>query len=245
MMHGLATAGSPEAQHALITLAEDTKLTNKQRALSMLALLRTKRPTSETVEATIRALSDPLLRVHAIYGAGTYARILREGADESAANRLTSALVAELKSSQDPQATVHLLRGISNSAYSGALSAVEPFLSHEDPDVRTAAVDGIRLMQDPRVDGLLAAQLRDLSTGSDVRLAAVAACGHRPATKALLEPLLERAREDEGRSVRHAAIRQLGEWKTQFPEARTVLSQIANGKDEDPIREAARVAMES
>ncbi len=243
LLDGLATAGTPASQSALIQLMQDASLDPTVRSSAAAALFRTKAVTADVVTATEAALDDALLGVQAVYAAGTFARILRESGDSKASMRLAEKLVGRLQASTAPPMTVHLLRGISNSAYSVAIPAIQKRLTDPNEDVRSAAVDAFRLMEDPRVDALIAAQVRRTDTSTDYRLAALRACKGRRGTRVLVDAAIDRALHDESKSMKFNAIALLGEWKNEFADVMATLKKISETDADVETREAARLQL--
>jgi len=65
--------------------------------------------------------------------------------------------------------TVILLRAIANSGYIGALPRVLPFLKDQDEEIRATAVRALQSMRDPRIDGVIAARMKE-DASAEVRI---------------------------------------------------------------------------
>ena len=196
IMDALASAGSEPAQKALADLVLDTKLDADARIAAANSLIRVPSPAPQMIDTLQQLIADPLLREHAVFGLGTAARRLREAGDAARSRAISERLVALLRAAKQSDDQIRCLRGIANSAYTGALPAVRPFASSPDASLRLAAIEATRLMDDPAVDAFIAGPLtKDGDVG--VRMAAVQVAKRRRSVRAA------RRRSDRSRAARH------------------------------------------
>jgi len=237
LTNALGSSNAPAAETALVTLLQDRSVERSLRASAANSLIRAGDPQPETVRAMLAAADDPIVGVHAIYALGSYARKLRSR-DPSRSAPISRFLVEKLSRASQSAQRVHLLRGIANSGDPSALPAVRPYLVSADPLLRSAAVESMRLMQDPEVDSLIRERLEDQR--SSVRRAALDTARARRATKQLAGAVERVAtRADDGYS-RMEAVRLLGMWLSQLPELREPLRRIAQNDEEPRIRQVAQ-----
>ena len=77
LVDAVSSAGTPFGQATLLELATDAKLPLRLREAAAGSLIRSDRPSPETVAGLGTRFDDPVIGVHAIYGLGTFARKLR------------------------------------------------------------------------------------------------------------------------------------------------------------------------
>jgi HEAT repeat protein len=238
MVSALGAAGTEPSQKALLSLMEDTTRTDLQRKAAGLALVRTKVPTVYAARELERLLADPYWHEYAVYGLGTYARRLGEAGDTAERDRIGALLVGMLRTAKDRPERLTALAGISNAGDPAALPAVRPFLVDQDPILRESAVQAIRLMKQPDVDGLLVEILRKDSS-ADVRVATLEAAKNRDPSKPLVDAVSERLLSDDISRVRMEALRLVIRWQESRPALRAVLTQVANREAENAIQRLA------
>lgn len=226
LMDALSSAGTPVAQQALCSIAENPKLDKTLRQRSAIALGRVIDAAPVTVGTFTRLLHVEGLETAACYGLGTASRRLRESGDFAAADAIVGTLLKELKESKSDDWKVVVLRGIANSGNGKAFEMVEPFLKEPSAQLREAAVEAIRLMQEPRVDTVLQNVLAN-ETDDSVRVAALDACGMRPMTPTLLQTVRSAGLTSKTTRTRRRAIQVLAAWAPENPEAKTALNSIA------------------
>lgn len=237
LLDALAASGDASAQAGLVTMVRDAKMTPMLRQSAAFSLIRTQAATEATVRALIELMDDPAVGAFAVYGLGTAARRLRESNQAPLALVATQALLNRLGHVKGGR-LIDVLRGISNSGYSGALPAVRPYLADKDPALRGAAVEAVRLMDDPTVDGVIAHALQDQD--ESMRLSALNAAKTRAPSEVLATGLDKIARSDEAVRCRERAVQLIGRWVTARPELRATLQYVAEHDGRDAVRAAAQ-----
>jgi len=238
----LSSAGTPEAQAALVTMMSDEKLEPPIRRTAAFSLIRTEAATPASVVALESHVlpSDPL-HVFALLGLGTISRRLREAGEVARADAIVAGLVKDLSVATTDEDRVNALRGIANSGADGAFDAVQPFLHGKDPRVEAAAVDAIRLMIRPEIDPILAAELAQ--PNPTIEDAALAAISVREPSTALADALSQAAKTSTRSGFRIKTIRVMGKWLPQRAELRPNLELLAQSGGADQIRAAAKQAL--
>jgi len=240
LMDALSSAGTPVAQQALCNITENPKLDSALRQRSAIALGRVTNAAPVTVSTFTRLLHVKGFETAACYGLGTASRHLRESGDFVAADAIVDALVKELQETKSDDWKVIVLRGIANSGNGKAFETVEPLLKESAAQIREAAVESIRLMQEPRVDTVLQSVLAN-ETDDSVRVAALDACAMRPMTPALLQTVTSTGLTGKSTRIRQRAIQVLASWAPENPEARTALKSItAMETNPNLLREARK-----
>jgi len=244
VMDALGSATTGESQAALLDMAADPQLPGTLRQGAAGSLIRSEHPGEAVVTGLIGLLDDPLLAEYASYGLGTFARKLREAGDAGRSQQISELLIQRLASVREPQHKTIALRGIANSAYAGAIEPVRRYLTDEDPLLRAAAIDALRLMSSPEVDGLIA----DRMTGDQrpvVRNAALDAARLRPVSEPLLAAVREVSSKAPDAQGRMQAVQLLARWLPEHTAAvRPALELAARSDTEPKVRDEARRALD-
>ena len=134
-----------------------------------------------------------------------------------------------------------ILRAISNSGYAPALPAVVPFLDDSREAVRVDALEAIRLMDSPEVDGVIASRLGG-NAPPKIQLAAIDAVRVRKPTATLAQALGGAARSPDSH-VRYGAVELAVAWLNRRPELRHTLERVARHDAEEKMRGLASSAL--
>jgi hypothetical protein len=242
LIDALGAAATPESLDAIIAYAKRPTTPEPLRKKAAFALIRTPRPSAATVDALISMLGDKRLGSFAVVGLGTYCRLLRAAGDDSQANRAIDAVVPLLDTAQDRTQRVDILHGIANSGDGRAFGRVRPLVDDADESIRAAAVDAIRLMPNPEVDGLVAARMAPTET-VPVRLEAIDAARARGAHEPLITAVRTAATGASDSESRLAAVQVLQRWLPDRPDVRSTLEQVARDDSREAVRRAAKVAL--
>jgi hypothetical protein len=242
LMDALATASTPDAQVALVSLMKAKELDEKLRNRAINALARASKPTPHAVKALKAILIDDPFSRRALYGLGSYSRRLREEGETARAKELGEFIVARLKLVRGRLSLVTVLRAIANSGYEGALPAVKPYLDDRREEIRAAALIALHSMSDSTVDGILAKRL-DSDPATQVRLSAIEAAQTRAPTDELVAALTRGATRAPDAHIRYRSVELLTRWLARRPELRSTLEHVANHDAEQRVRERARAAL--
>ncbi|HEX6764899.1 MAG TPA: HEAT repeat domain-containing protein [Polyangiaceae bacterium] len=243
LLDAIASVDTPEAQDRLVALAQARELDVEFRRKVALSVVRIQTPTARTVEALMRWLDDETLRIHATYGLGSMARLVR-GRDPELATRAGRALIERLGRASAAVERVHALRGIANSGDSAAFPAVRALLTDENDSVRGAAVEALRLMDHPDVDATIAARLTRERSNQALR-AVLNAAKLRTPSPLLAEALSTVALSSKDSQSRYRAVQLMASWLDEEPSLKTALLEIAKRDESDAVRRAAQDAVHS
>lgn len=238
----LGAAGSDPAQAALRKLLQTDDLSIDLKRLSAHALTRTKRPNEQTTDLLIEQMENEDFGLTALYGLGTAARRLREDGETARSEAISKVLVERLKNAKSDMARVHALRAIANSAYAGALDDVTPFLSSENKLLRGAAVQSLRLMKHPKVDGLIAAQLKK-ETVRKVMVDTLSAAKAREPSPVIADALVQVAKTAKDSQSRMKAVQLMASWLKALPTLKTPLLEIVDTEENPAVQAAAAVVV--
>jgi hypothetical protein len=243
LLDALSSAGTAEAQGALVAIMDDGSVGKPVRLAAAFSLIRTGRATPASVAALEKHVSGGLLRVHALYGLGTISRRLHESGEAERAKAIVRVLLGALGAAKTPAARVHALRGIANSGAASALDSVTPLLSDRSAKLRAAAVDAIRLMKHPGVDAIIAERLR--RDESLVQTAALDAIAVREPSNTLKDALRDAATNAQTPQARIKAVRIMGQWLAKHPALQETLEHVAKHDERETVRTAAKTALGS
>jgi hypothetical protein len=242
LVDALGSASSSEGQGALIDLinAKTTNLALRNRAV--IALSRTSRPDQRSIAAFKAMLSANPFSEEALFGLGSFSRLLRDDGKATQAAQIGDLLIDRLRAASTTPEVIAVLRAIANSGYTPALPQVAPYLSDEREQVRVAGVRALQSMQDATVDNLLASRLVS-DAASDVRVSVIDAAKVRDPSDVLARALASAATEALDPRVRYRALELMIRWIPWRPDFRSTLERIAQVDAEERIRKRARAAL--
>jgi len=242
LVDGLGDAATPNAHLALAKILSIATVSSDVEDRVILSLARTPKPTKEASDALKAVLKKNPSSPGALYGLGTHARLYRDDGKTKDAAELGEFLAARFKPDDGPMTRVVLLRAIANSGYVGALPRVLPFLKDNDEEIRATAVRALQSMRDPRVDGVIAARMKD-DESAEVRISAIDAAKVREPSEPIVSALIDAGTHGASPHVRYRAVELMADWLNKRPELRVTLDVIANNDPEDKIRERAKAAL--
>lgn len=222
---GLAMADTRTSQAALVSLLQAPRLAAKLRPSIAMSLIRVRSPSPESVAFLRSRIADPELKDHAVYGLGTAARRLHESGSAADAQAIVDELVNGLQQAKSSKERFRWLRGIANSASATALPAVLPFLEDRDDRVRQAALESLRLVRDPRVEGIVKDRLKTEKDPA-VRRAVVRLAERQSVSDTLVATLSLTAKNDADPTVRRAALLLLEQWLPQRESLRPLVDEL-------------------
>jgi len=242
LVSALSSASSPEAQSALVELANAKTTEPALRTQVLAALARTPRPDRKSIDAMKALLKDDPFSEEGLLSLGTFSRRLRDAGSIDQANELGALLVNRLKAARFLSDRLTALRAITNSGYAPALPEVVPYLTDGEPAVRAAAVVALQSMNDPKVDDIIAQRMQS-DSASDVRISALGAAKVREPTDVLAHAVEDAAVKAADPHVRYRAVELLAMWLSSRPDVRSTLEQVAKNDLELRIRDRAQGAL--
>lgn len=216
LLDGLSAAGTDAAQQALGRLVATEKLSAELRAAAATSMIRVAHASPATIELLRGLIHDPVLQEHAIFGLGTAARRLAENEQAARSDAIVDVLISGLAQAKTTQDRVRWLRGIANSGAAKALPPVLPLVDDKDRQLRSAALEAMRLMKSPRVDEVVTQRLKDEPLAL-VRETALQVVVFRGPNRAAEQALLQLAQNDSDRAIKSAARRALVLWAKANP----------------------------
>jgi hypothetical protein len=238
LVDALGMASTPECAALLGELFFSPKSSQPLKIRAATALIRAPEPSQPGLAALERMIPDETFREHGLLGIGTYTRLFRQQPNANLAERATARLKQELEAAQSPRVRALVLLAIANSGASPLYELSVAEQSSKTADVRHAAIQAIRLMDDARVEPRLVALL-EAKDESDVQ-SALQALGRRETTTAtLVARVQDLARTHTAPMVRREAVLTLVKWREKWPTVEPVLKDCAEKDSDKRVREAA------
>lgn len=240
ILGALGTAGTAEAQTALVGLAGSSALAATDRAQVAVATTMVEHPTAELTEVLGGNLDAPDAELRSTSGLALGVAAARLAHDDAGRGQaIVDDLLARLADASDPAQQVLLLRALGNTGDARAIPALQIALSSTWPRVRGVAVETLRMFAGARVDDLIARALVD-DPDPSVRRAAVFASSFRPIVP-LLDTLGRALGSDRDVGVRLAVLRLLGDHLSVAGASALVDAAARRDPAEDVRAEARRL----
>ncbi len=241
MLEALASAGTPEAQRALMSVLEAPRLRPGLRAQAVRAVGRMERPSLLLAETLSRALAetrDADVRDAAALSMGALSKALAV-AEPGQSKRLVDELLRQCRSgTPGPQVC---LAALARAGSPAGMPYVKAEMFHPDAAVRGAATEALRALPGAAADVLLDQMLLKDSS-AHVRAHAAKAIAHR-VVGAHLEALAMALRTERNVSVRMEVVRVLGSVKQVDAPAQALLRDAAEHDASSKVRELATVLL--
>ncbi len=144
----------------------------------------------------------------------------------------------ELEAAKAPRVRALVLLAIANSGASKLYELALAQQSSNTPDVRHAAIQAIRLMEDVRVEPRLT-ELLAAADESDIQSTLQALGRRETTTQALVTRVQAVARTHPAPMVRREAVLTLVKWREKWPAVELVIKECAEKDTDRRVREAA------
>jgi len=232
----LASAGTPAAQRALVSLMDHYGDDGQQR-VTLIGLSMVTVPTPETVGYLRSMRDDPVHGRQARYGLGSATRRLLARAPEEG-----EAVLEELTSSLADATTEtdrsDYVTALGNTRSPTAYESIVATLDDPSPVVRSAAVRALLHQQGPEVDGVVA-RVATADPVDIVRLSGVEVLRDRRSSPPLLSALDSILRLDRSLLVRRQALVVAAGKAPAAPLLRESIAWVASN---DPVAELRELA---
>jgi hypothetical protein len=237
----LASSGTEAAQLGLIQIMTSKNSDPALRRDLIVSLSRTRRPSRASIRALSDLVDDETLGTQALFGLGSFSRLLRDEGDSEEAGRIGRLLLGQLAAAKSEQRVTECLRAIANSGHAGALPGIKPFLKDQREQVRADALQAMSHMNVAEVDVLLAARLEQ-DPSARVLLSAIDVAKRRSPTPALVAAL-RKPSEATDTHVRYRATELMVRWLRAGANLRADLQRVADSDNEPRVRDLARSAL--
>ncbi|ATB44431.1 HEAT repeat domain-containing protein [Corallococcus macrosporus] len=238
ILEALASAGTPEAQRALVSVLEGERIHPKTRAQAARAAGRMDRPSLLLGDALERVLEeatgDAGVRREAALSVGALSKAL-EVPEPGRSKALVEGLVRRCRAGS--LETVVCLDALARAGALAGLDYVKSALVHPEAEVRGAATGALRSIPGAAVDALLDQVMLD-DPSARVRALAVKAISQRVAG-AHMEALARALRAERSERVRIEVVRLLGHLRTVEPPTMALLRDVAANDGSAKVRALA------
>jgi len=240
LIDALGMASTPACSTLLVDLVFDPRSPKETKIRAATALIRAPEPNEAGLVGLERMLPNETFREHGLLGIGTYARLLQPQ-NRQLAERAVGVLQEELIAAKTARRRALVLLAVANSGASQLFEAALADQASKTPDVRHAAIQAIRLMDDARVEPRLS-ELLGAADESDVQ-AALQALGRREAKSQASVELVERlAVSHAAATVRREAVLALVKWRENWPRVEAVIKERNETDPDKRVREAAQAS---
>jgi hypothetical protein len=238
LIRALMHSQQPESQQALCRLADHFLKRADDEAfnyyVACLALLESPHPpVLQWLVAKARSAS-PETAYPALLALGAVGRATSQAHQPQARDTAYKTILDRLNNAQSDQEIEVCLLALGNLGHPDSLPVLEPFLSHEDAQLRAVAASSLRFIETPAAEQSLMRMLRDSS--HEVRLQAIEAFNHRRISQALLTELAQYLREESQKNLRRALIDALWLHRDRVSGVRPIIAQAATGDPDEEIR---------
>lgn len=246
ILAALSSAGTPEAQQALVDLGGDPTLPRLERlrAVGLLGLSKTPVAGSgAALEGWLSSEDRDVADTSALALGNHVKRRQEDGGAVATAETadLVQALIKALEAAQTPEERTLYLKALGNTGDPRAVPAIVAQLATDNVSVRAAAIWALRFMPGAEVDALLVEALT-----KDPALAPRQAVVGGAAFRSLvpLGPGLDRmARAYPDKALRLDIVHLLGVSKDRYPPGLVTLKWVAENDGAADVRQAAQAAL--
>ncbi|WP_434390086.1 HEAT repeat domain-containing protein [Melittangium boletus] len=240
----LASAGTPEAQHALVAAVDATSdRLPHQRTLSSL-LGTVSKPTSDT-ESLLRSLvkghAQDEVRDTARLALGNVARSLQTD-DPQRAERLIQDSLAYARSAREPEERVVALQALGNTGAPQGYEVIERTVREPDASLRQTGAAALRFMETDAAERLLL-ELASRDESDRVRSEAISALSFRTLSPMTVDTLKQRVRVDPSESVRQLLVKVLADEAPRYADISLTLEEVSRADASASVRKLATLVL--
>jgi hypothetical protein len=240
----LVSAGTPEAQHALVAaLSASEDRFGHQRTLTPLLGLVT-RPTLDT-ESALRAIlqhhPEGEIRDTARLALGNLAHTLR-GSEPERAQRLIKEGVAFARSAGSLEEQVTAIQALGNMGAVEGLELIALAVEHPNAVVRQSGAAALRFLEGETAESLML-ELATQDAAENVRGEAVASLGFRQLSATSVSELQRRVRQDPSETVRQLLVKVLADEAPRHAALKATLMEVSQEDASPAVRKLASLVL--
>jgi len=246
LTEALSGVGHEEAQKALIKVIQEFSGDSATVGTIIESLGRVKYLIPEAVELVQRIATESentRLSETALLSLGNMARNLAHKAARPS-SEIVAFLVKETKAASSEDRTRTLLLALGNTGSSYALKTLLGFAANPSPELRSAAVAGLRWIESEEAEEWLIKVLTSDKEAS-VRLEAVFALSFKQVKPQIYQAIRKAFLEDRATIVRLSILENLLQPLDDDPEVRQLIKQAATGDLSEEVRKAASNIIDS
>ncbi len=238
LLDALGSSSTPFALTVLSQFATSKEAAVEKRARAASALMRAQWPNREALDAVTELTKEPELREHGLLGMGTFIRRFRESRKRTLGDEAVKRLDRELRADITKGKPTTALLAVANSADTHFFDLVLPLQKGGEREVRDAAIQAVRLMEDKRVEPLLLNILQRNDAG-DIRAALHAFRPRQTENQAVFAQVSKLALDHGEALVRREAVLVLKKWRSEHPKLNETLEKVrSTEEDKRVLREA-------
>jgi HEAT repeat protein len=239
LTRALGSIGNAQAQAALVA-AINARPGDLVAVSNLIPTLAETPDPSVAAEAVIRQLStgpaDDSISATALLALGSMAHGLAKKSP-ARSSKIVHDLLRQTTVNQPEGHTHDLIEALGNTQSAVAIAALTAFTKNPAPQLRAAALDALRFMRSPGVDGLLLKGLGDAD--GTPRLEAAYALSYRKMTAESFAAQKKALLADDNEKTRAVLLSNIWKSQQQFPEARVLVKSSA---DHDPSEYVSKLA---
>lgn len=239
LSQALSAARGDAAQQALLR-ATRVRINDGDAIVQLLPALGMTATPSRDSQKLLSELSrspDPAIASTAQLALGNVARSLASG-DKARSSQIVDDLVEQLAHARDDGERQQILLTLGNTGSTRALNALQRYAKNPNDALRATALNSLRFVDDPRVEGLLTAALKGDSK-PEARLQAALALNFRPMTPQNYAAQKTALLQDADKNVRLAVLSNLARADFRQRETQTLIAQLAKTDPSPDVRKAA------
>ncbi|MFY0582282.1 HEAT repeat domain-containing protein [Cystobacter fuscus] len=238
------SAGTPEAQHALVAAIDATRdRTPHQRTLS--GLLGTLSHPNEDAESVLHSLvkghAQAEVRDTARLALGNVARSLQEQ-EPQRAERLIQDSVAYARSARSQPERILSLQVLGNTGANQGLEVIEQTVRDPDVSLRRTGASALRFIETEQAERLLL-ELVTRDASESVRGEAVSALSFRTLSAGTVAELLLRVRQDPSETVRQLLVKVLADEAPRHAGVLSTLEEVSRTDASASVRKLATLVL--
>ncbi|WP_257452583.1 HEAT repeat domain-containing protein [Archangium lipolyticum] len=240
----LVSAGTPEAQQALVAAIEATgdRLPHQRTLTPLLGMVA--KPTEATESALHALVRDHALgevRDTARLALGNMARTLQEQ-EPGRAERLVQEGVEFARSARNLEERVVAIQTLGNTGSPQGFEYLSQSVKDPNAAVRQKGVSALRFIETEAAERLLL-EVASRDEAASVRGEAVVSLSFRRLSAATVGELLRRVRQDPSESVRQLIVKVLADEAPRYLEIRETLEQVSREDASSSVRKVATLVL--
>ena len=240
LTRALGSIGNAQAQAALVA-AINARPGDLVAVSNLIPTLAETPDPSVAAEAVIRQLStgpaDDSISATALLALGSMAHGLAKKSP-ARSSKIVHDLLRQTTVNQPEGHTHDLIEALGNTQSAVAIAALTAFTKNPAPQLRAAALDALRFMRSPGVDGLLLKGLGDAD--GTPRLEAAYALSYRKMTAESFAAQKKALLADDNEKTRAVLLSNIWKSQQQFPEARVLVKSSADHNPSEYVSKLAK-----
>jgi|GEM_PF-4925968 len=240
----LVSAGTPEAQHALVAAIDATsdRLPHQRTLSSLLGTVSKPTPDSESLlRSLVKGHAQDEVRDTARLALGNVARSL-QGQEPQRAERLVQDSIAFAQSASSPQERVVALQALGNTGAPQSLDVLARTVKEPDATLRQTGASALRFIESDEAERMLL-ELATRDASDRVRGEAVSALSFRTLSPQTVAELRQQVRKDPSESVRQLLVKVLADEAPRYADITLTLEEVSRNDASASVRKLATLVL--